>query len=84
MYFRGTYQNYITSTGDELVVAERETITGIIGESMRCLGERISTHVELIYQFLLKCTSDAEPCVRNNTAFALGEIVKYGQGSVAK
>jgi hypothetical protein len=69
-------------TGIKLSTLEKETICGILGESMKILTTSIKKYLEPVSKFLQKCTDDSEPQVRNNAVWALGEMLQHGRAEV--
>jgi len=62
----------------------RATGLAIIGESAKGLGENNNELPELMFSLVIPLTDDEDDSVRNNSVFALGEIVFYGKQSIYK
>lgn len=56
----------------------------IIGESAKGLGENASKLSELMFSLAIPLVEDEDDSVRNNSVFALGEIVFHGKESMYK
>lgn len=62
----------------------RSTGLAIIGESVKGLGENAGELAEVMFSLVMPLLDDEDDSVRNNAAFALGEIAFYGKESIYK
>jgi len=62
----------------------RATGLAIIGESAKGLGENSCELSDLMFSLVIPLIKDEDDSVRNNSVFALGEIVFYGKQAVHK
>lgn len=62
----------------------RATGLAIIGEAAKGLGDSARDLSEVMFSLSLPLMEDEDDSVRNNAAFAIGEIVLYCKDSVFK